>query len=151
MKRNRSLTFGVLLILFGAWFLAVQFFPSFGNWVEQFVDWPFWVMIPGLIFLVAAILSGVSGLVVPGMIISGIGGILYYQNITGDWQSWSYAWTTDAEMLFRARTAWLLLCLRYLVVVAATVAKQVETDELRELKKTNQSRQMTGKTRKRRV
>jgi hypothetical protein len=30
---------------------------------------------------------------VPASIISGIGGILYYQNATGDFASWSYMWT----------------------------------------------------------
>ena len=30
---------------------------------------------------------------VPACIVAGIGGILYYQNMTGDWASWAYAWT----------------------------------------------------------
>ena len=93
MNRRGSLTFGVLLILVGAWFLAVQFVPGLSQWVASFADWPFWVVGPGLLFLVAAIVSGVSGLAVPGAIISGIGSILYYQNETGDWESWAYAWT----------------------------------------------------------
>ena len=77
--------------------------------------------------------------------------INYYQKLGAPAGGSSNAWTTDAEMLIRARTEWQLLSLRYHDVEAATVAKQVEMDELRELKKTNQSRQMTGKTRKRRV
>ncbi len=93
MNRRGSLTFGILLILIGGWFLATQFIQPLENWVERFVDWPFWIIGPGLLFLVAAILSGVSGLAVPGSIITGIGCILYYQNYTSDWESWSYMWT----------------------------------------------------------
>ncbi len=93
MSRKRSFTFGVLLILLGGWFMAVQFVPGLADWFTKYADWPFWVIGPGIIFFVAALLSGVSALVIPGSIISGIGGILYYQNLTGDWESWSYAWT----------------------------------------------------------
>ena len=93
MNRRGSLTFGILLILIGGWFLAVQFIEPLENWLERFIDWPFWIIGPGLLFLVAAIVSGVSGLAVPGSVISGIGCILYYQNYTNDWESWSYMWT----------------------------------------------------------
>jgi len=93
MKRRGSVTFGILLILAGAWFLAVELIPSFNAWYSQFADWPFWVIGPGLIFIVAAMISGVSALAIPGAIMSGIGGILYYQEVNQDWQSWAYAWT----------------------------------------------------------
>jgi hypothetical protein len=92
MKRRGSFTFGFLLILLGAWFLAVQFIPGIGDWMEQVADWPVWVIGPGLIFIAAGLISGVFELMIPGSIISGIGLILYYQNTTGDYQSWSYAW-----------------------------------------------------------
>ena len=29
---------------------------------------------------------------VPACIVGGIGGLFYYQNATGDWESWSYVW-----------------------------------------------------------
>jgi len=29
----------------------------------------------------------------PACIVAGIGGILYYQNATGNWESWAYMWT----------------------------------------------------------
>ncbi len=92
MKRRGSFTLGFLLILMGGWFLAVQFVPDIGKWMEQVADWPFWVIGPGLIFILAGLISGVTDLMIPGSIISGVGLILYYQNATGDWQSWSYAW-----------------------------------------------------------
>lgn len=92
MKRRGSFTFGFLLILLGAWFLAVQFIPGVQEWTENIADWPFWVIGPGLIFIFAGLISGVFDLMIPGSIISGIGLILYYNNATGDWQSWAYAW-----------------------------------------------------------
>jgi peptidoglycan/LPS O-acetylase OafA/YrhL len=30
---------------------------------------------------------------VPAAVVGGIGGLLYWQNTTGDWESWAYAWT----------------------------------------------------------
>jgi hypothetical protein len=92
MKRRGSFTFGFLLILLGAWFLALQFVPELGDWMERIANWPIWVIGPGVIFILAGLISGVFDLMVPGSIISGIGLILYYQNETGDWQSWAYAW-----------------------------------------------------------
>ena len=92
MKRRGSFTFGVLLILLGAWFLALEFVLAFGDWMARFADWPMWIIGPGLIFMAAAIISGVYDLMVPGSIITGIGLILHYQNTTNDYQSWSYAW-----------------------------------------------------------
>ena len=44
-------------------------------------------------FLIAAMLTGIPGLAVPAAIIGGIGGLLYWQNQTGNWESWAYAWT----------------------------------------------------------
>ena len=92
MKRRRSFTLGFLLILMGAWFLAVQFVPGIEAWMERIADWPIWVIGPGLIFIAAGLISGVTELMIPGSIIGGIGLILYYQTVTGDWQSWAYAW-----------------------------------------------------------
>jgi hypothetical protein len=93
MKRKGSVTFGVLLILTGALFLVGQLVPDIKEWFTQFAGWPFWVIGPGMVFLFAAVISGVSALAIPGAIISGIGGILYYQQLSGDWQSWAYLWT----------------------------------------------------------
>jgi len=92
MKRRGSLTFGLILILLGTWFLAVQFVPEIGDIVERYANWPVWVLGPGIIFMLAALISGVYDLFIPGTIISTVGLILYYQDETGDWQSWSYAW-----------------------------------------------------------
>ncbi|MEJ2758668.1 MAG: hypothetical protein P8046_09330 [Anaerolineales bacterium] len=92
MKRRGSFTIGLIFILLGAWFLTVQFVPEVGDWMERIAEWPIWVIAPGAIFILAGLASGVTELMIPGSIISGIGGILYYQNETGDWESWAYIW-----------------------------------------------------------
>jgi hypothetical protein len=80
---------GLILILLGVWFLAVQFVPGLQGWFS----WP-WIIIGfGVVMLLIGLLSGVPDLAVPACIIGGIGGLLYWQNATGNWESWSYAWS----------------------------------------------------------
>lgn len=93
--RRSQLGAGILLILIGAAILAVQFVPSLRQWydtVEWVVSWPLIVIGVGISLLVLALVTGTPGLAVPACIVGGIGGILYYQNTTGDWGSWAYAW-----------------------------------------------------------
>ena len=54
--------------------------------------WPLFVIIPGLTLLVVGFMSLGTGALVPGGIITMAGLVLAYQNATGDWASWSYAW-----------------------------------------------------------
>lgn len=91
-RRRRSITFGVLLILIGGWFLAVELIEPLNNWANAFAEWPMWIVAVGVLFLIAALVGGTPGLAVPAAVISGIGGILYYQNATGEWGTWAYAW-----------------------------------------------------------
>ncbi len=64
-------------------------------WVPDWLEftWPFYVIGTGLLFLLAAILTGIGPLAIPGCILTGIGSILYYQNLSQNWLSWTYAWT----------------------------------------------------------
>lgn len=57
--------------------------------------WPLFIIAPGAVFIYAAYDRErcCSGLIFPGLIIAGTGTILLYQNITGHWESWAYAWT----------------------------------------------------------
>lgn len=88
MKRNNRIFLGVILILAGALLLSRELWPE----LFQFWDWPFFIIGLGGFFLLWAIFSGAGGLAVPGSILAGIGGILYYQNLTNDWESWAYIW-----------------------------------------------------------
>lgn len=91
-KSRSNLGVGLLLVLFGGWFLAVQIVPDLGRWFWSAFDWPFYIIGAGICFLIFGLVVGAPGLAIPACIIGGIGGLLYYQNVTSDWESWSYAW-----------------------------------------------------------
>lgn len=94
-NRNRL---GMGLILLGAFFLLNQWFGFF-NPVGAL--WPFFVIVPGAVFLHSAFTGSRenAGLVFPGAIITGTGLILLYQNLTGNWESWAYIWTLYPAMV----------------------------------------------------
>lgn len=92
-KRNTGpLVGGSLLIIFGILALFGKIFQNFDFWGTF---WPFFVIGLGALFFVGMFAGGrsVSGLAIPGSIITTIGLMLFYQNITGHWESWSYGWT----------------------------------------------------------
>ena len=92
-KRNiGSLVGGSLLIFFGILALVGKVFQTFNFWE---ILWPFFVIGIGALFFVGMFAGGrsVSGLAIPGSIITTIGLMLFYQNITGHWESWAYGWT----------------------------------------------------------
>ena len=93
-KQGRTqLALGIILILLGAWFIAQRTFPEVAAFAARFSDWPFTVIGVGVLLLLLGLILGAPGLAVPAAIVSGIGGILYYQELTGNWESWSYMWT----------------------------------------------------------
>ena len=92
-KMRSNLILGLILILLGGWFLAVQFVPGLGSWINPEWAWPLLIVSVGAFLLLFGLLVGAPGMAVPAVIVSGIGGILYYQNVTGDWASWAYLWT----------------------------------------------------------
>ena len=95
MQNHRSntgaLVGGTLLIAFGLLSLASQVFRSF-NW--GFL-WPFIVIGIGAMFFAAMFAGGkqAAGFAIPGTIVSGVGLVLLFQNITKHWESMSYFWT----------------------------------------------------------
>ena len=88
MKKGSIIT-GIILILIGAFLFVMQLYPALSNWIT----WPMIILGIGLLFLISSVVSGNGDLAIPGMINTGIGAILLYQNVTGDWGSWSYMWT----------------------------------------------------------
>jgi hypothetical protein len=93
-KQGRTqLALGIVLILLGAWFIVQRTFPEVAAFADRFSDWPFTVIGVGALLLVLGLILGAPGLAVPAAIVAGIGGILYYQDLTGDWDSWSYMWS----------------------------------------------------------
>lgn len=63
--------------------------------VISHLAWPVFVVAPGLILVLAAVIvprpNGVA-LAIPGAIVTSIGLLLWYQTLTGHWESWAYAW-----------------------------------------------------------
>ena len=89
MENRRGMIVGLMFILLGGFFLATELIPDiFGD-----VTYPFILIGIGGAFLLAALLTRTGGLAVPACVIAGIGAILYYQELTHDWDSWSYIWT----------------------------------------------------------
>ena len=94
MKQNRSnLALGLILLVVGGWLLVSQQVPSVQEWLDENFVWPMYTIGAGLLVLFIGLATGAPGMAVPAAIITGIGGILYYQNATGDYGSWSYMWT----------------------------------------------------------
>jgi hypothetical protein len=89
-SRSRSaVAGGTILILLGVFFLIIRIVPGiFGEF-----SWPLIIIGVGVVFLVVAVITWTPGLTVPACIIGGIGAILYWQNLTGHWETWAYAWT----------------------------------------------------------
>ena len=93
MRQNRTNLFlGVLLILIGGWLVATRQVPALQNWLDNNFTWPMWTIGAGLLVLLIGLITGAPGMAVPASIIAGIGGILFYQNETGNYASWSYMW-----------------------------------------------------------
>ena len=95
MKTERSngpLVAGTLLIALGALALLSQVFRSVISWSTL---WPLAIIVFGGLFFAGMFAGGrqVSGLAIPGAIITGIGLVLLYQNLTGHWESWAYSWS----------------------------------------------------------
>jgi hypothetical protein len=92
-KQGRSqLALGVILILLGAWFLLDRTVPAFSNFFAPFTTWPMNMFLIGAVIFILGLVLGSPGLSVPAAIVAGIGGIFYYQEITGNNESWSYMW-----------------------------------------------------------
>jgi hypothetical protein len=88
-RNTRAL--GLLLLGVGAWILIARFIHiDLGSWL-----WPFWVIVPGGLTMALGFRDthrSNEGLVIFGSIVAVTGIILFVQNVTGQWQSWAYAW-----------------------------------------------------------
>ena len=92
-SRRSGLVGGLILIVVGGAFLAAQFVPGLRSWFRAEDSWPLIIVGVGFLMLVLALALGTPPLAVPGCIVGGIGCLLFYQNATGNWESWAYAWT----------------------------------------------------------
>ena len=94
MRQNRTnLVLGVLLIVVGGWLLLSNQVPAVREWIDGHSAGALWTIGAGALILLFGLLTGSPGMAVPASFVAGIGGILYYQDITRDQSSWSYMWT----------------------------------------------------------
>ncbi|MEA2634786.1 MAG: hypothetical protein QOH92_1553, partial [Chloroflexota bacterium] len=91
-RSGTGLAIGVVLVVVGAFYLIVQ---VAGIDLSVF-GWPLIVIIAGLTLLVVGFASLGTGAAIPGGILTLVGLVLAYQNSTGHWTSWAYAWALVA-------------------------------------------------------
>jgi hypothetical protein len=92
-RRRTSMASGLVLILLGGIFLAFQLVPGLKHLINLEFTWPMIIVLVGFGLLIIGLFTRAPGMAVPAVIVAGVGGILYYQNMTNDWGSWAYLWT----------------------------------------------------------
>lgn len=88
---------GTLLIIVGGLWLAYQWAPGFAGWVRAVLpvefSWPLIIIGFGLFLLLSGLVTGQPHLAGSSAFFVGLGGIFYWQNLTGRWDTWAYVWT----------------------------------------------------------
>lgn len=95
LKRIRQYGLPVILMIAG----VVMFIAQLNDYDWLSVIWPFFIILPGVPMLYAALNSkreSMIRLIFPGLIVTGTGVLLLYQAITEHWHSWTYAWALYA-------------------------------------------------------
>lgn len=87
--------FGIILIALGVLGVLNQFFNiRLGHFI-----WPFFILVPGVVMIVSALRAEQGSgepFVMLGSLVTMTGLLLFYQNLTGHWASWAYAWALIA-------------------------------------------------------
>jgi hypothetical protein len=84
-----TMAIGLVLVVIGAVLFAGQLA---GIGIED-VGWPFFVIAAGIaILLIGLVVANEQGMVIGGTITTTVGLVLFYQDQTGRWESWAYAW-----------------------------------------------------------
>jgi hypothetical protein len=95
MNADRARSVGVLAVGLGLIALGILFLLGTLFQIDIWgALWPFFIIVPGLLFFVAMVSIGKPGapLALPGSIVTTVGLILFFQNVTGLWATWAYAW-----------------------------------------------------------
>ncbi len=88
-----SYAVGLVLILLGVFFLAAQWVPGLRPWMSIERSWPLIIIGVAAMLAVIGLATGETDMAIPVFIVGGIGGLLYWQNLTFNWASWAWAWT----------------------------------------------------------
>jgi len=80
---------GLVLVVIGAALFGGQLL---GIGIED-IGWPFFVIAAGVaIVVIGLVVADEQGMVIGGAITTTVGLVLLYQDQTGRWESWAYAW-----------------------------------------------------------
>jgi hypothetical protein len=96
MEADRTRNVGVLAVGLGLIAMGILFLLGTIFQIDIWgALWPFFIIVPGLLFFVAMVSIGRPGapLAVPGSIVTTVGLMLFFQNVTGLWSTWAYAWS----------------------------------------------------------
>ena len=92
MKTRSTIATGLMFLLLGGWFFAVELLPQVRAFAYGIQTWPLPIVGIGAMLGLLALVLWVPGYWIPACIVAGVGGLLYWQNVTGNWGSWAYAW-----------------------------------------------------------
>jgi hypothetical protein len=89
-RQRANVLIGAALVLLGIGFLLVQTL-KIDIWT---ISWPLYVIVPGVVMIVIALAAGQGGLplTIFGTVTTVVGLLLWYQEVSGHFESWSYAW-----------------------------------------------------------
>jgi hypothetical protein len=92
--RARGVGGGLVLVAIGGVALLTRGAGvEFGGLADD--GWPLFIFVPGLVLLAAALVPSPPdglGFAVAGSVVTTVGAILLYQQTSGNWESWAYAW-----------------------------------------------------------
>lgn len=86
---------GILLLVAGVLSLGASVLDLDPFAATAAGGWPLLIIVPGLVLLAASVFPAPPnglGFAIPGSIVTTVGLVLFYQQSTGDWESWAYAW-----------------------------------------------------------
>jgi len=102
VSRTIELTAGLVLLLVGFVVLAseplIGFVRGLGASDDVLRWWPVLLIGLSLFFLVPSVIGRQhrrlrAGMIIPGVILAGVGGALLYTSLTDRWMAWGYLWS----------------------------------------------------------
>ena len=87
---RRSAVIAIIVIAVGAVFLLGELF----NFRAGSGFWPLFILVPGLVLLYSAFSGSTAnaGTAGSGAVLTTLGLVFFFQNSTGNWESWAYVW-----------------------------------------------------------
>ena len=90
--RRGAFSAGLTLILIGLALVIIQWVPELHIWANWTESWPLLIVGVGALVGIIGIASATPDSLIATGVLAGLGLLLYWQNMTGDWGSWAYAW-----------------------------------------------------------